>query len=139
MYNVASWPADEKLGGTTLRASAVCITTENGTSYELGKGKFRIVLTWTACDVDTTDEFYHPYIEANTRYATSTYYKIGSMGVYGAAAVTSDTVTPSAGSFEMIVDNPYDYQIRACCKVRGTPGTTGLTYSVVAYPLGRKA
>jgi hypothetical protein len=139
MYNVGTWSPDCKLGGTTIRASAVTASgTETGTSYEVGKGKFRAVLNWTVCETGTGDEFYNVVIEANSRAATSTYYKIGTLGCYGCAALTSDTVTPNTGEFETIIDNPYDYQIRVKVYCRGSIGSGGLTHSVVIYPLADK-
>lgn len=137
MYNVATWPNDVKLGGVTLKAAGLVTASADGTSYYLGKGKFRIVLTWTACEVGNNDEYWNIYLEGNTRNATSTYYKIAPLGFYGAAAVTGDTVTPASGAMEVIVDNPLDYQVRYACKAGGTIGT-GMNFSVIAYPLGSK-
>lgn len=137
MYNVATWSPDCKLGAVALKAAGLEAASTNSTAVEVGKGKFRAVLTWTACEVDTGDEFYNIVIEANTRAVTGTWKKIASLGCYGCAALTSDTVTPAAGAYEMIVDNPYDYQVRVTSYIRGTFGT-GMNYSVDAYPLADK-
>jgi len=42
------------------------------------------------------------------------------------------------GSFNVIVDNPYDYTVRVRTYVDGTVGT-GANFAVVAHPLMRKA
>lgn len=138
MYNVVTFPDDTKQGGITLKSAALVAASADGTSYEIGKGKYRVVVTWTACEVASADEFYNIYLEANTRNATSTYYKIASLGFYGAAAATGDTVTPSSGTMEFLVENPLDYQIRYACKVGGTVAT-GMNFSVTLYPLGVNA
>ncbi len=134
MYNVATWSPDCKLGAVALKATGAEATSTTSTAVELGKGKFRIVLTWIACEVDSSNEFYNICLEANTRDATSTYYKIASLGCYGDSSRTADTDTPAAGTYEMIVDNPYDYQVRVRSYIAGTFGT-GMDYTVDAYPL----
>jgi hypothetical protein len=138
MYNIATWPNDCKLGAYTLKSAALIAADTTGTSYELGKGKFRVVVTWTACEVDNNNELYNIVLEANTRAATSTYYKIGALGAYGAAEVTGDTAdTATSGAYECIIDNPYDYQVRYRVYVNGTM-TNGMNFSVIAYPVATK-
>ena len=137
MYNLATWSPDCKLGGVELKALGREATSTTSTEVELGKGKFRIVLTWTECEVDSSNEFYNICLEANTRAATSTYYKIASLGCYGDSSRTADTDTADTGEYEMIVDNPYDYQVRVRSYIAGTFGT-GMKYSVTAYPLADK-
>ena len=137
--NMATWPDDTKVGGLELRASAAAGADATADAVEIGKGKYRIVTTWTGCEVDDNDELYVITLEANTRYATSTWYEIGVLAVLGDSVATGrDTDNSSTGSVEIIVDNPYDYQVRVRTYVNGTI-TTGVTYSVTAYPLGRKA
>lgn len=136
--NMGSFVNDCKLGGTTLKAAALIAVDTSSTAVEIGKGKYRIVTTWTACEVDNNDELYVVAIEANTRAATSTWYEIGIAAVLGDSVATGrDTDQASTGSCEIIVDNQYDYQLRVRTYVNGTVGT-GCNFSVVAYPLATK-
>lgn len=134
-YTVADWSPDGKLGGVALKAAGLITADGTETGVELGKGKYRIVLTTTAVEIASNDELYVVELEANTRYATSTYYTIGTVAVLGASEVTGrDTDTAAADSYEVIVDNPYDYQVRVRYYVNGTIAT-GCNFSVTAYPL----
>lgn len=134
-YTVATWSPDGKLGGVTLKSAGLVAADTSETAVEIGKGIYRIVLTTTAVEIASDDELYVVELEANTRNATSTYYTIGTLAVLGALEVTGrDTDTADADSYEIIVDNPYDYQVRVRTYVNGTVAT-GCNFSVVAYPL----
>lgn len=136
MYNPATWSPDGKLGGVTLKTAAAVTADTTETAVFVGKGKFRVVLTWTTCEVATGNEFYNVLLEANTRGATSTYKRIAPLGCFGHSSVTGDgSSTASTGEIEVLVDNPYDYQVRIVTYVNGTIDTTGLTFGAVAYPL----
>lgn len=139
MYNLTTmYSPDNKLGGVTLKSAGLVAADTSETAVEIGKGKYRIVLTWTACEVASNDELYNVVLEANTRNATSTYYKVAPLGAYGALEVTGDEAdTPSTGTMEVIADNPLDYQMRVRTYVNGTIAT-GINFSVTAYPLGSK-
>lgn len=137
-YTVATWNPDGKLGGVTLKSAGLIAADNTATAVEIGKGKYRIKTTWTACEIDNNDELYHVAIEANTRNATSTWYDIGTVALLGDSVATGrDTDTAATGSMEIIVDNPYDYQLRVRTYVNGTVAT-GCNFSVVAYPLMSK-
>lgn len=136
--NMATWPNDCKLGGVTLRSAAAVTADATATAVEIGKGKFRVVTTWTTCEVDNNDELYHITLEANKRSATSTWYEIGTLAVLGDSVATGrDTDQTSTGAIEVIIDNPYDYQVRVRSYVNGTVAT-GCSLSVIAYPLAFK-
>jgi hypothetical protein len=138
-YANASWPNDNKLGGVTLKAAAAVIADTNSTAVFLGKGKFRVVTTWTTCEIDNNDELYHICLDADTLAAAATYYEIATLAVLGDSVATGrDADESSTGSKEVIVDNPYDSNVRVRTCVNGTV-TTGCNFSVIAYPLGSKA
>jgi len=137
MYNVATWPNDSKLGGVTLKAAGLIAADNSATAVYLGKGNYRLVITWTACEVATGDEFYNIVIEGDRRDAAATYYKVGALGCYGAANATGDTVTPESGSFEVGMLNPLDNNVRVRTYVNGTVAT-GMNFAVVAYPINSK-
>jgi hypothetical protein len=137
-YANGKWPSDVILGGTTLKAAALVATDTASTAVYLGKGKFRVVTTWTACEIDNNDELYHVTLEANTRAVTGTWYEIACLAVLGDSVATGrGTDEASTGSKQIIVDNPYDYQVRVNTLVNGTV-STGCNFSVIAYPLGSK-
>jgi hypothetical protein len=134
-YTLATWSPDGKLGAVSLKAAALITADGTSTAVETGKGKFRIVLTTTAVEAASNDELYVVEIEANTRAATSTWYAIGTVAVLGAAEVTGrESDNADAGVYEVIIDNPYDYQLRERHYVNGTIAT-GCNYSVDADPL----
>ncbi len=139
-YVNAKWPADNKLGGVTLKAAGLIAADTNSTAVFLGKGKFRVVTTWTACEVGDGDELYHICLDADTLAAAATYYEIATIAVLGAATPTGRDAadTDGDGSKEIIVDNPYDSNVRVRTCVNGTV-STGCNFSVIAYPLGSKA
>lgn len=136
--NRATWPNDCKLGGVTLMASATVTADGTATAVEIGKGKFRVVSTWTACDTTDNDEIYVLTLEANKRSATSTWYEIGTICLEGDSVATGrDTDSAATGAVEVIIDNPYDYQVRVRKYVNGA-SPAGLTVAVIAYPLAFK-
>lgn len=141
-YTNAKWPADNKQGGVQLASystdSPFTGTDTAETAVYLGKGKYRIVTTWSTCAVDGGDEFYHMTLEANTRNDTSTYYEIATLAVLGDSSVTGRNDDDAAtGAKEIIVDNPYDYQVRVHTFSNGS--TVSCAFTVYAYPLNRKA
>lgn len=137
-YTVAAWSPDGKLGGVTLKAAGLVAADKSETAVTIGKGKYRIVLATTAVEIADNDELYVVELEANTLNATSTYYTIATLAVLGALEVTGrDTDSSAAETYEIIVDNPYDYQVRVRTYVNGTVAT-GVNFSVVAYPLMSK-
>lgn len=134
-YNVASWSPDGKLGALSLKAAGLITADGTATAVEIGKGKYRIVLTTTAVEIASNNELYVVELEANTRNTTTTWYTIGTLAVLGAKEVTGrDTDTADAGVYEIIVDNPYDYQVRVRYYVNGTIAT-GCNFSVDAHSL----
>jgi len=131
---VASWSPDGKLGGVALKASGAVTSDTTETAVEVGKGKYRILIAITAIDVDTADDMYNIVLEANTRGATSTWYRLTPKLCFGHATATGDASSDGADEYEIIVDNIYDYQMRVSTIVVGTV-TTGITFSVTAYSL----
>lgn len=129
---VATWSPDGKLGGVTLKSSGAVTTDTTETAVEVGKGKYRIVIAITAIDVDTSDDMYNIVLEANTRNATSTWYRLTPKQCFGHSTATGDDSSDGADEYEIIVDNIYDYQVRVKTFVVGTV-TTGITFSVTAY------
>jgi len=129
---------DNKLGGVTLKAAGAITTDTTSTAVEIGKGKFRVVTTWSTCTVAANDELYHVVLEANTRSATSTWYELQTLAVLGAYEANGrQSDNASTGSVETIVDNPLDYQVQVRTYVNGTEAG-GCNFAVVAYPLGSK-
>ena len=136
-YVNAKWPNDVKLGGTTLKAAGAITADTSSTAVFLGKGKFRIVTTWTTCVVTGSDELYHVCLDADTRYAAATYYEIATLAVLGYSGATGrDASDSGTGSKEIIVDNPYDSNVRVRTCVNGA--SPSCNFSVIAYPLGSK-
>jgi len=137
---IATWSPDGKNAPVTLRASATTTgasTKNTDTAVLLGKGKYRVVTDVTVIETAGNDEGYTIVLEANTRAATSTWYEIGTIGHFGAAEVTGRAADDAADEYEIIVDNPYDYQVRVVTyKIGSTP--TGITFSVKAYALSDK-
>jgi len=128
----ATWINDNKLGPVTLLASvAETASTASFSNVEVGKGKMRVVTKYTAIDTIGTDEHYTVVLEANTRAVTGTWYEIGTLLSVGAAATTGRSGADTADEVEIIVDNPYDYQVRVRSYMVGA--TTSLTYSVLGY------
>ena len=132
--SIATWSPDGKLDGVTLKSSGAVTTDTTETAVELGKGKYRIVIAITAIDVNAADDLYSIFIDANTRNATSTWYRITPKMCFGHETATGDDDNDAADEYEIIVDNPYDYQLRVTTDVVGTV-STGITYSMVAYRL----
>ena len=129
---VATWSPDGKLGGVEIVASTAVTADANSTGVVVGKGKIRIVVDVTAIEVASNDEFFNIDIEANTEADTSTWYRIGNLCL-GADGATGRAADDAIDEYEFIVDNPYDYQIRAATYVNGTI-STGITFSITAYP-----
>jgi hypothetical protein len=136
---IATWSPDGKIGGLTIKtlANVKGSTITNGTAYEVGKGKFKAVTKVTVLDVDANDEHYIMVVEANTRAATSTWYEIGTLFAGGAHEVTGRAADDAADEYEIILDNPYDYQVRVTTYILGSTNV-GITSSVILYPLSRK-
>jgi len=132
--SIATWSPDGKQSGVTLKAAAAVITDTVETAVEVGKGKYRLVLAITAIDADTADDLYSIFIDANSRAATTTWKRITPKMCFGHATATGDDYTDAAATYEIIVDNPYDYQLRVTTDVVGTV-TTGINYSLIAYRL----
>lgn len=134
-YNVATWSPDGKLGAVALKSAGLVAADGTETAVELGKGMYRIVVTTTACEVDSNNELYVSVIEANTRNATSTWYELGVVLLAGALEATGrDTDSSASETYETIIDNPYDYQLRVRHYVNGTVAT-GCNIAVNAYAL----
>jgi len=130
---VATWSPDGKLGGVEIVAStAFTGDTTNSDGVTVGKGKMRIVVAVTAIEVASSNELFNIDIEANTEAASTTWYRIGNLCL-GAAEVTGRAADDAIDEYEFIVDNPYDYQIRATTYVVGSVAT-GITFSITAYP-----
>jgi hypothetical protein len=111
----ATWSPDGKIGGTTLKSSAALTnaTTKNvETAVELDKGQYRIVTDITAITLAGANDFYLMIIEANTRAATSTWYEIGTLFAGGAKELTGRSANDAVDQLEIIIDNPYNYQVR---------------------------
>ena len=134
--NWVTQPTDVIVGPLALKASGAEAVSTDNTAVEIGKGQYRIDFVVTAIDVASTDEFYNLNLEVNTRAATTTWKILGSVciGTDGATAQDADDTT---GTYSLIVNNPYDYQIRVASKIAGT--SPSITYAVNAYPLARKA
>lgn len=133
-YANGKWPNDVKLGETTLKAAALVAADTNSTAVYLGKGKFRVVTTWTTCQISGTDELYHVCLDADTRAAATTYYEIATLAVLGYSGATGrDASDAATGSKEIIVHNPYDYNVRVRTVVNGASPTCN--FSVIAYPI----
>lgn len=131
---IATWSPDGKLGAVALKAAGLIAASATETAVEVGKGKFRAVSTITAIETASGDEQYIALIEANTRGATSTWYEIATLFARGASAATGRSAADVADAEEVIVDNPYDYQVRVRTYVVGSV-STGINYTVDAYTL----
>jgi len=135
---IATWTPDGKVGPFALKASGALTASANGTAYEVGKGKFRIVTAVTAIVVTANTEHYTVVIEANSRAASTVWNEIGVAFSGGAKEVTGRSADDAADEYEIIVDNPYDYQIRVTHYIVGSSDVS-ITDSVKAYPLDIKA
>jgi hypothetical protein len=129
-----TWSPDGKLGGVTIEASAAHGSNDaTGTSVYVGKGKFRMVTAATVVKVSGTDEIYFVTVEANSRGATTTWKTIGTVFAGGYSSKTGRDTSDVADEQEVIIDNPYDYQIRTRTNFSGS--SPSITYSLTAYPL----
>lgn len=131
---IGTWSPDGKLGAVALKAAGLIAASAAETAVEVGKGKFRAVSNITAIETASGDEQYIGLIEANTRAATTTWYEIATLFARGASAATGRSGADVADEEEIIVDNPYDYQVRVNTKVVGSVAT-GINYTVSAYRL----
>lgn len=129
----ATWQNDGKLGGVELKAAGAETSSTAQSGVVVGKGKMRVVTTITAIDTAGNDEHYTVVLEANTAAVTGTWYELGVLFSGGDSTTTGRSSDDTADELEIIIDNPYDYQVRVRSYMIG--GTTSLTYSVNAYPL----
>lgn len=136
-YAMGTWSPEGKLGAVTLEASAAHATNDAvGTAVFIGKGKKRIVTDATVVKVSGNNEMYLITLEANTIAATTTYKTIATLFAGGDTSVTGRDTDDVLDSQEIIIDNPYDYQVRVRSNMVGS--SPSITYSVNAYPLGSK-
>ena len=131
---IGTWSPDGKLGAVALKAAGLITEDTMGTAVYFGKGKFRIVTDITVLEIASDDELYFIDIEANTRDATTTWLRVGHLFAGGAKEVTGRTGDDVVDEHEIIIDNPYDYQIRYHIWVVGSV-TTGINFTVDAYRL----
>ena len=131
---IGTWSPDGKLGAVALKAAGLIITETNETAVYVGKGKMRIVTNITAIEVASNNELYISVIEANTRGATSTWKEVLTLFARGAKEVTDRAADDAADEEEIIVDNPYDFNVRVTTYVIGSI-STGINYTVDAYRL----
>lgn len=130
---LANWPSDYRgLEGVALKSAGAITSTTNETAVTLGKGRYRLYVNITAIDDDAADDLYHILIQANTESATSTWYELTPKMCFGNSTATGDSTSDSTDTFDIIVDNPYDHQMRVRTIVKGTV-TTGINYTVDAY------
>lgn len=131
---IGTWSPDGKLGAVELKAAGLVAADANGSAVYVGKGKMRIVSNITVIEVASNDEHYTAVIEANTRAATSTWKEIGTLFARGALEITGRAADDAVDEEEIVIDNPYDYQIRVTTYVTGTIAT-GINFTVNAYGL----
>jgi hypothetical protein len=132
--SIATWSPDGKLGAVALKAAGLVAASATETAVEVGKGKFRIVSNITAIETASNNEMYNVVLEANSRSATTTWNEIGTLFARGASETTGRSADDSTDEEEIIVDNPYDYQVRVHTYVVGSI-STGINYTVDAYYL----
>jgi hypothetical protein len=134
----ATFPTEMEIGGTALKATGAITASTQGSGVEVGKGKFRIVMTISAIEIASNTENYIVDIEANTRTASSTWFTIGSFGIFGAQEMQGkpDSVI---GRYVLIVENPYDYQIRYTMSTAASGISTGINMTIDAYPVETNA
>jgi len=132
--SIATWSPDGKLDGVALKSAGAITSDTTEDAVELGKGKYRLVLAITAIDVNATDDLYTVFVDANTRNATSTWKRVTPKMCFGHSTATGDDASDSTDTYEIIVDNPYDYQLRVTTDVVGTV-STGINYTLTAYRL----
>ena len=132
----ATFSTENKLGGITLLAQGLVAASAQSSSTFLGKGRYRVVTTITAAEIATNDENYVVDLEANTSGATTTWYRLATIYADGAKEITGRAVDATTDTYEVIVDNPYDYQVRVATNVSGTVAT-GVNVGVVAYPVDK--
>lgn len=128
---------DSLLGGVELKAAGLVAASAQGSGVTLGKGRYLIECTTTAVEIDTNDEVYSVNLEANTAAATSTWYNIGTVALFGATEITGQKDSGAAETTYMIVENPYDNQVRYSIGVAGTIAT-GINIAIKAYPIHEK-
>ena len=123
-------------GGTEIRATGLTDVDETGTSYEVGKGRYKIVIVVSAIEIASNDENYNIDIEANTRAATSTYKTIGGLSL-GPTEMTGRSSDDTIGTYVILIDNPNDHQIRTHVRLVGSVAT-GINFVATVYPLDGK-
>lgn len=129
---IATWSPDGKLGAVALKAAGLVKTTTNETAVFVGKGKMRIVTNITAIEVASNNELYIAVLEVNDRNATTTWREVATLFARGALEVTGRSADDAADEEEVIIDNPYDYNIRVTTYVVGSIAT-GINFTVDAY------
>jgi len=136
---IATWPNECKLGAVALKASGNTTgsTKTVGTAIEVGNGRFLCETKITVLDVASNDERYTIDIEANSRDATTTWRRVATVFAGGAKEVTGRDDDDAASEHQVIVDNPYDYQVRYVIYLVGSTAT-GITSAINLYPVPRK-
>ena len=123
-----TWSPDKGLEGISLKDAGLVTTTTNGTGVKVGKGKYRLVVNITAIDADASDDLYFIAVQANTADASTTWKEVTPKMGFGNSTTTGDSATDTADEFDIIIDNPEDYQLRIRTIVVGTV-TTGINYT----------
>jgi hypothetical protein len=122
------------LSGINLRASTLITASAAGTAAYVGMGTFIARLILIAIEVDSSNEGMFVDIQANTKAATSTWYDIARIGMFGDTVATGANADSTLGTYVQGIVNPYDHQLRVYTNIVGTIGT-GFDYTLDIYPM----
>jgi hypothetical protein len=120
----------------TAFASAETMTSDGvaGSTLELGRGDFDIVITSALTDTGVGFDIGLIIVQANTAAATTTWTEIGNLCLGDATG--RGTALTTVTSAVVPVKNCGDYQVRLYCYMQGS--TTIMTITAKAYPRRRR-
>lgn len=122
-------------GGQTLLASTQFTADAQGAAITVGKGLYHVVFNLTAEDtaIDDTNAGI-AYVQANTVAAATTWVEIGCIPFRAASSGGAGGGVAAVGAHSIVVDNPYDHQLRVAFEAIGSPD---ITFSATIYPVIR--
>lgn len=109
--------------------------------------RFAVVIDWTACEVDSGNEFYQVLIEGATTTGFATTYRLANFAFGHSSVNGQPTSTPPSGRKVLFVDNHALISasdgnsfiacryIRLSMSVSGAGVTTGMNLSVYVVPM----
>jgi len=120
-------------GETVLQASTTITTSTNSTGVFVGRGLMAVKIDVTALELGDGFDSVCFYVEANSSAASTTWEQIG---VIVAGDVTGIGVAQGVDTYQVIVNNVQDNQVRIGAYVLGSAAS--VTYSASVTPIRSK-